>query len=98
MVKELKNIDEVETGTVIVDVWAPWCGPCIAMAPIFETLSDSFDAIDFMKCNIDDIPGFGAAYNIKTIPTFIIFKDGVVVEKIIGGVTKSLLEKKLQNV
>ena len=53
---------------------------------------------DFMKCNIDDIPEFGAAYNIKTIPTFIIFKDGVVVDKIIGGVSKSFLEKKLQNV
>jgi thioredoxin len=81
---ELKNIDEVLTGTIFVDVWAPWCTPCTTMAPIFSLLEGEFENIKFMKCNMDDMPDFGRKYKIKSIPTFLLFEDGVVKDQISG--------------
>ena len=98
MVNELKNIsEEVSTGVTIVDVWAPWCGPCTAMTPIFEQLSDEFTNIKFMKSNIDDVPVFARKYKIKSVPTFIILEDGIVREQITGLVTITFLRDVLRN-
>lgn len=73
-----------QEGLVVVDFWAPWCGPCRMLAPIFEEVSQKFDNVVFGKVNVDENQDLAAELGIMGIPTIIIYKNGEKVDQITG--------------
>jgi thioredoxin 1 len=83
-------------GLLLVDFWAPWCGPCRAIAPVLDSLvAESGGRVQLAKVNVDDEPALAARHEVRSIPTILLVKDGRVVDRVVGAVPRATLEAKL---
>lgn len=83
---------------VVVDFWAPWCGPCRIMAPVMERMAEKYAGrIKFCKINVDENPGVAARYQAMSIPLLVFFKNGQVLDRSVGAITDSQLKTKLDS-
>ncbi len=81
---------------VLVDMWAPWCGPCRMVAPVIEKLAEKYNGkVKFCRLSVDENPQTAAKYRVMSIPTLMFFKDGELADTVIGAVSEQALEPKL---
>jgi thioredoxin 2 len=86
-------------GAVLVDCWAPWCGPCRMVAPVLDQLASEYAGrVKIAKLNVDENPGTASQFGIQSIPTLLLFKGGRLVDKVIGALPKGEIERRLQPV
>ncbi len=82
---------------VLVDLWAPWCRPCLMVAPVVDSLAEKYNGrVKFCRLNVDESPRVAARYRIMAIPTLMFFKGGEVVDTVIGAVPERALQPKIE--
>jgi thioredoxin 1 len=89
------EVIESETA-VLVDFWAPWCGPCRVVSPVLEEINGEREDLRVVKLNVDDNQQTAAAFEVLSIPTMILFRNGQVAKKIIGAMPKKRIEAELE--
>ena len=83
---------------VLVDFWAEWCGPCRMLGPVIEELSEELkEKVDVCKCNVDECPDIASSFNIRSIPTLILFKDGNIVDISNGAASKASVKEWIES-
>ena len=103
MIKEINDLnfnEEVYDSDklVVVDFWAPWCGPCRMLGPVMEELDKEYEGkVKFVKVNVDDNPQISNEFKIHSIPTIMMFKEDEVKDKIVGFLPKIALQSKIKN-
>ncbi|CAD7288302.1 Thioredoxin [Campylobacter majalis] len=93
-----ENFDVVKEGVALVDFWAPWCGPCRMLAPVIDELAQEFEGKAVIaKVNTDEVQDLAVEYGIRSIPTILFFKNGEVVDQMVGAQSKQALTDKLNS-
>ena len=92
------NFDEsIKSGIAVIDFWAPWCGPCKMMSPVIDKIANNNPDLIVAKVNIDASPGVATKYNILSIPTVIIYKNGEPAEQIVGVASEKVIMEKVNS-
>ena len=93
------DVEVLNSGVpVLVDFWAAWCAPCRMLAPVVEAIADKYEGrAKVVKLNVDENTLTSGKYNIKGIPTLLLFKDGIIKEQIVGNTTKDTISKMIEN-
>ena len=94
---EADVLEQSKHSPVFVDFWAPWCGPCRIVSPIVEELADDYQGkMEFAKIDVDQAPNIALKYQVMSIPTLMIFKDGKPIEAVIGARPKKDLQSRVE--
>lgn len=93
-----ENFEDAKKGIALVDFWAPWCGPCRMLAPIIEELATEFEGkAKICKVNTDEEQDLAVEFGIRSIPTILFFKDGEIVDQMVGAQSKQVIIDKLNS-
>ena len=91
--ENFKTDVEEHNGLVVIDLWAPWCGPCRMLAPVLDEIAAEYPDVKFCKINVDDAPDLAAAFGVKSIPTVALVKDNTLLDMSVGFVPKASITK-----